>query len=253
VVDVSPAPQFDVVSIKPAPPDVTNWKVQFDPGTMSIQNRSVFQILKYAYDLKSDSQLLSLPEWAKTEHFDIQGKEDEDLAKHLEALPTPQYVALCKQLVREVLKDRFHLAVHSTSIEAPIFSLTVAKSGAKVKPYMATDGKTFRGFLGPNGKLEARGASMHFLADRISAMPEAGGRVVVDNTGMTGEYSWTLRWTPERLGPAQATGGDTSADSADDAPTLFTALEEQLGLKLSRQKGSISALVVDQIERPTAN
>jgi uncharacterized protein (TIGR03435 family) len=251
VTDQSPPPQFEVVVIKKTPPETTNWKQEFNPGLMNIQNRSVFQMVKYAYDLKSDTQLLNLPAWASTEFFDIQGKEDEELIQRLSHAPTPQYRALQRQLVRGILKERFHLGVHETSVERPIYALVVAPGGAKVKPYMPDDGRTFHGQLGPDGKVDARGVSMQFLADRISSLPEAGGRVVVDRTGMAGEYDWSLRWTPENLSAAPPVAGDPTG--GESAPSLFTALEEQLGLKLVRQKGTIPALVVDRVERPTDN
>jgi uncharacterized protein (TIGR03435 family) len=239
-------PQFEVVTIKPTPPDTSNWRIEFNPGMMWIQNRTLRDIIEFAYDLKSDSQLLNAPEWVKSDHFDIRGKEDAELAKKVQEAQREPRRPLLRQLVRNMLEERFHLKVSRKSVEVSVYALVAGKGGTKAKPFDAGDGKHFRGLVGPLGNIEARGASMQLLADRISDMPEGGGRVVLDKTSLPGEFSWTLRWTPERL--------TNVAESNDESsPTLFTALQEQLGLKLESQKSAIEAVIIEHIERPTEN
>ncbi len=239
-------PQFEVVTIKPTPPDVSNWRIEFNPGMMWIQNRTLRDIIEFAYDLKSGTQLLNAPEWVKSDRFDIRGKEDEELAKRVQEGQRDPRRPLLRQLVRTMLDDRFHLKVSRKSVEVPVYALIVGRGGIKAKTSDPADGKHFRGLVGPLGNIEARGASMQMLADRISGMPEAGGRVVLDKTNLPGEFSWTLHWTPERL--------TTAAESNDESsPTLFTALQEQLGLKLESQKSAIEAVIIDHIEKPTEN
>src|SRR5947209_782730 len=196
---VASEPRFEVVTIKPTAPDVSNWRIEFNPGMMWIQNRTLREIIEFAYDLKSETQLLNAPEWVKSAHFDIRGKEDEELAKRVQEAQREPRRPLMRLLVRTMLEDRFHLKVARKSVVVPVYALIAGKGGTKVKAYDPSDGKHFRGLVGPLGNIEARGASMQMLVDRISDMPEAGGRVVLDRTDLSGEFSWTLHWTPERL------------------------------------------------------
>jgi uncharacterized protein (TIGR03435 family) len=240
-------PKFEVVVIRLAPPDATNWRIEFNPGTMRIQNRSIRDLIEFAYDLKSDRQLLDAPSWLTSQRFDIEGKEDEELGKTLETCPLEQRKQLMRQLVRSVLEERFKLQVTEKTAEVPVLALVVAKGGAKVEVTKSADGKTFRGLVGPAGKIDARGASMQLLADRLARTQEAGGRIVVDKTEMAGDYSWSLRWTPDA-----GLSGNPS-DEGEAAPTLFTALQEQLGLKLESRKSEVPAVFIVHVEKPTEN
>jgi len=108
------------------------------------------------------------------------------------------------------------------------------------------------------GELNGTDAPISFLADVLSRQRETGGRVVVDKTGLTGNYDWALHWTPESPAPlfkgADNSSTPESAPAQDTAgPTLFTALEEQLGLKLEAQKGAVDTLVIDSVEQPSEN
>jgi uncharacterized protein (TIGR03435 family) len=239
-------PQFDVVDIRPTAPDTSDWRLEFSPGMMRIQNRTLRDIIEFAYDLRSESQLLNAPEWVKSDHFDILGKEDAHLAKKVQEAQREPRRPFLRKLVRTLLEDRFHLRVSIKSIEVPSYALIAGKGGTRVRPYDPADGKHFRGLVGPLGNIEARGASMQALADRISDMAEAGGRVVLDKTNLPGEFSWTLHWTPE-MPP------DAGQSNDENYPTLFTALQEQLGLKLESLKSPVEVVVIDHIEKPTAN
>jgi uncharacterized protein (TIGR03435 family) len=236
-------PKFDVVVIHPSSPDDTNWRMELNPGTMRIENRSVRYLIRFAYDLHSDTQLLNAPAWLESEHFDITGKEDETL----ETCPLEERRRLMRLLVRGILEERFRLQVNQSTAEIPVLALVVAKGGSKIKPAQPADHKTFRGIVGPPGKLDGNGATMQLLADRLASTPEAGGRAILDKTQMPGEFSWSLRWTPD-------TGSTSSpSDDVNAPPPLFTALQEQLGLKLESQKSTMPAVSVTHIEQPSEN
>ena len=243
-------PAFEVVTIKPAAPDDSNWRMEFNPGLLRIENRSVRDMVEFAYDLKSDTQLLNASGWMVSQHFDIQGKEDEALAKALQDGPIAEVQALRRQLVRGILEERFQLRIQRKTTELSAFALVVAKGGSKVTPFNADDGRKFRGRVGPPGKVDARGASMQFLADYLSSRPEASGRVVLDKTGLIGDFDWTLRWTPQTFGAAAP---EPAATDADTPPNLIVALQEQLGLKMESGKYPIPTLFIDHVEKPSSN
>jgi uncharacterized protein (TIGR03435 family) len=242
------APAFEVVTVKAAAPDDTNWRIEFNTGLLRIENRSVRDMIEFAYDLKSDTQLLNASGWIVSQHFDIQGKEDEALVKALKSGPAEQTAALRRQLVRGILEDRFHLRVQIKTTELLAFALTVAKSGARITPFNPEDGRHFRGHVGPAGHVDGRGTNMQLLADYLSGQPETSGRVVLDKTGLTGEYDWSLRWTPQNF----ASNPDANAEP-DTTPNLLVALEEQLGLRLMPGKYPIPTLFIDHVDKPTEN
>ena len=249
-------PKFDVVLIKPSQPDDQRRGLNFNPGKLTVRNLPMKEVIKFAYGLKSDSQLLDSPEWVNSERFTIEATEGEALGTSLDKLPLEDRIGVFQKLVRQMLADRFHIVTSTRSTELPIFALVIAKGGPKVEPASPGrpgEARNFRGWQshGP-GIVEGSAATTELLASIVSRMPETDDRVVVDKTGLPGEYDWTLRWTPQSLTRAN-TGFSMEAPEPDSGPTLFTALQEQLGLKLVAQKGIVEALVIDHIDWPTAN
>lgn len=214
----------------------------------------------FAYDAKSTSQISGYPDWVSSAVYDIDAKEDETTTAALEKLPPDERVRQVRRMVQALLGERFHLRVSHRTSEIPVYALVVAKGGPKLKPSTAAPmgnetphaGERPRGggfFRGGPGELHCDGATLDFFASGpLSQLPETDGRVVINKTGLTGNYEFTLKWTPEGSGPAgQAPPPDNSG------PGLFTAIEEQLGLKLVSQKGSVETLVVESVDRPSAN
>jgi uncharacterized protein (TIGR03435 family) len=168
-------------------------------------------------------------------------------------------------MVQALLAERFQLRVSQRVKEIPVYALVVAKGGPKLKestarpmsndtPHAGEVLSRGGGFRRRPGELQSDGATLDFFASGpLSNMPETDGRVVINKTGLTGKYDFTLKWTPES-GAAVfggAAGGAVAADNS--APGLFTALQDQLGPKLVSQRGSVETLVVESIDRPTAN
>lgn len=248
------APVFDVASIKPADPDAHGSSIMTDKiGGLSATNISLRAMITMAYGIR-DFQLTGGPGWVGTERYDIIAKPERvvntaeppdirDMTDDQRKVRDEQW----KQRVRSLLADRFGLIVHEETKEQQIYILSVAKGGPKLT-VVTTPGDR-QGISGNRGRTQGFAATMSLLAGNLA---NAVGRPVVDNTGLTAKYDWVLQWTPDA-----AAGGpeaQESAPSADNSgPTIFTALQEQLGLKLESAKGPVENVVIDRVDHPSAN
>jgi uncharacterized protein (TIGR03435 family) len=163
-------------------------------------------------------------------------------------------------MMLNIITDRFKLAYHRETRTLPEYALVVAKSGPKLEEFKATtdeNGKPRGNWMKMSGaSLTADGIDMpsftRMLANRI-------GRPVVDKTGLTGKYSFKLEWANEPHdgegpgGPPHEGGPGGGSASGDTGPSIFTALQEQLGLKLDSEKGPVEVIVIDHLEQPAAN
>ena len=227
---------YDVVSVKPhSPGDRT---MAFGPTPVGYHNVNVTLLLliQSAYKLTLPDQIAGLPGWTSDARFDVEAKMDDATLAEFRKLPPEQQGEERRLMLQAVLAERFKLKVHHETREQTIYQLVVAKGGCKVK--RSPDGEPQRMMTG-NGKIILQAMPIGNVADNLS---DEAGRIVVDKTGLTGNYDLTLKWTPE----AQRT-----ADNG--GPSVYTALEEQLGLKLVPAKGPVNTIVIDQVERPSAN
>jgi bla regulator protein BlaR1 len=265
-------PKFEVATIKPYAASDNRRMLMMSPGKFSMSGMPIKELIRFAYDLKSDQQLTGSPGWIDTERFDVEAKEDQAEIEAFAKLPPNKVAAQVRLMVQSLLADRFNLKVSHDTRELPVYALVVDKNGSKLTPTtmppiapaasrVPGDGPskppTMRGIrIDGNGQLRGMGAPIEILANMLSREQELGDRLVVDKTGLTGLYDWTLKWTPETPSAAMGISASTaSASPAPDAnaPSLFTALEEQLGLKLEAQKAPVSIIVINQIDHPTAN
>lgn len=262
-------PSFEVASVKPSHSADNRMRIWLSPGKFTVENVSLQTIIMFAYDAKSEAQVSGGPSWIKSETFNIDAKEDDTQAAELAKLPPEQSQGQIRLMVQSLLADRFKLKVSHQMKELPVYALVVAKNGPKLTPSKqqpdsspeepGAQPRMRRGIMmNGRGELQGTDASMSFLADALTRERETGGRIVIDKTGLTGNYDWTLHWTPESPAPIfkGADNGATpeGAPTPDTSgPTLFTALEEQLGLKLEPQKGNVETLVIDSVEQPSAN
>lgn len=260
---------FEVASIKPSRADDKTRSLFMSPGKFTTEAEAIKEVIRFAYDIKSDNQLSGGPSWINSEEFDIEAKEEHLVAENLEKLSFEEQAKQIRLMVQALLADRFRLKVSHQTKELPVYALVVAKGGPKLTetqvppPFRdgtAAPNRGFRGIrmMGP-GQLTGTNINIRLLADILSRQRELG-RLVIDETGLKGNYDWTLKWTPDQGGPMfkGPDGGPPSADTpAPDSsgPSIFTALEEQLGLKLESRKGPIESLVIDSIdiERPSEN
>jgi uncharacterized protein (TIGR03435 family) len=210
-------------------------------------NLSVKDLIQFAYGLP-ESQILGGPPWLDTIMFDIDAKSDPSVDAQLHALSTEQARHQKQLMAQALLADRFHLSTHQETRQLPVFALVVAKGGPKFKPsdLDGTSIGTSTGTAGSRIHVQGSDNTIALLAREIA---QQLGRVVVDKTGINARYDLTLRWTPDDR-PAPMLNGTPDPNAP---PDIFTAIQEQLGLKLVSTKGPVSVLVIDHIERPTPN
>lgn len=205
----------------------TNIRIQ-DGGRLTVINASLKTLVRNAYGILS-FQLASEPAWIDTEMYDIEAKTGS---------PDKITQDQLKSLLQNLLANRFHLKVHWETREGTVYALYVDKGGPKFKenPGPATNDMNTR--KGPGkAKMTGTAASMAILASNLGNQL---GRFAVDKTGLTGAYDFTFEWDP-----------DQAADST--GPSIFTALREQLGLRLESQKGPVEILVIDSAEKASEN
>lgn len=242
----TPGFHYDVVSIKPNN-DVnspTRWRTTDD--SFLANNMSLSMLLVAAYDTRPDL-ISGLPEWVKNAHYDLTAKTDADPAALKRLTPAQRSAMLAN-----VLTERFQLKIHPETKELPVYDLVVVKGGSKLKPnaaVMVADPAVLpKPGMRPGMIMMGRGqftGEAVALSSLINSLANELERNIIDKTGLTGNFDIHLKWTP----------ANTPADAGqpDPAPPLFTALEEQLGLKLIPAKGPVQTWVVDHIDHPTEN
>lgn len=223
-------PQFDVVAIRPSRTGEPGGGMTQIGGGVSVRNLSVNMLIEIAYNLKS-FEISGGPGWVSTARYDIEAKAEGN----------PSFQERLKML-RPLLADRFQLKFHHETRQMRIYSLTVAKGGPKLRSAAA------RGYIRVGrGLLEGKGVTMPTLADLLGGSLD---QRVIDKTGITGGFDIKLQWTPMER-EVDFPDGDSPGDAS--GPSLFTAIREQLGLKLEPAKGPVEVLVIDHIDRPSAN
>jgi uncharacterized protein (TIGR03435 family) len=241
---------FEVASIKPNKSGGGGSSTSFNHGRFTATNASVKNILQYeAYGIP-EIQIQGGPDWLGSERFDIEAKVDDATAEKMGKLGRDERIQLNRQLVQQLFADRFKLAVHWETKEFPVYALVVAKNGPKLEHSKDTGGGT--SISSNNEKLTAKGVTMEKLAQTLTGLTQRElGRFVIDKTGLEGRYDLALTWSPEEGSAAMV---NTSADNSSPLdPSIFTALQEQLGLKLESTKGPVESLVIDHIEQPSEN
>ncbi len=231
--------QFEVAAIHPHIPEPHEhnsiWSSPFD-GNFNAENISVMTLIAWAFEMP-DTRILGAPSWTRTTMFNIEAKADPAVDQQLHGLTSDAGRKEKEKMVQALLADRFHLFAHTETRELPIYILVVAKGGPRLGAIQEKGSSVNTG----RGRIEVQMSnSVAFLADELS---KVAGRDVLDQTGITGRYDLKLQWAPD----------DGAAPAADFGPSIFTALEEQLGLKLEPAKGPVQVLVVDHVEMPSAN
>ena len=217
-------------------------------------------LVEYAYGLRSEDQVSGAPDWAKSDRFEVQARMGEAEIAALEKLDHADKNARLRQMMQALLAERFKLKVHSETKQVPVYDLVVARGGSKLTNaatdtsdhlLKGKDGTPLHGILSwSTGKAVAQGYSAKSLADFLSQPICALGRPVMDKTGLTGTYNFTLDWSPPH--PGVRFSGENDSASPDNSPSIFTALGD-VGLKLQPSTGSIEMIVVDHAEKPTAD
>jgi len=218
-------------------------------------------LLTFAYDVR-DFQLSGGPGWIGSEHYDIVARPDRSAAPEegpvdMRKMSDGEMKTMAEKIrerLRALLAERFQLAVHNETKDAPVYFLVVAKNGPKLEA--AEEGKEGpRGMRMGRGQLTGMSAPMTMLATTLS---NALGRPVQDHTGLSGKYNFKLEWTPDpgqgdKLPGGPPPGVEAPPEPDANGPTVFTALQEQLGLRLESQKGPMQMIVIDHVEKASEN
>jgi uncharacterized protein (TIGR03435 family) len=235
-------PSFEVASIKPNKVGHYSWKNR--PDGLSWTATNVGVLIFDAYGPRLPQQIAGWPAWSESAKFDIEARMDEETAAALQKLQPKEQAEQRQLMVRSLLADRFGLKVHHEIRMLPIYELVVAKGGPKMKESHATETNT-NGI----GRLTAHGMP---TADLTLLLTLSVNRMVIDKTGLPGQYDFELKWTPDSWGPAAEEFSWMLPESVS-GPSIFTAIQEQLGLKLKPTKGPVDVLLIDHIERPSEN
>jgi uncharacterized protein (TIGR03435 family) len=246
--------EYDVVSVRENRSSERNQSVRHSADGLTMTNVGVKQFMIFAFAPRSTNLIVGLPAWADSARFDLAAKLDEDKAAALQKLPPGEQAEQIKFMMQAVLVDRFQLKFHHEDREQPAYALVIAKGGLKLKevdpdklahpPAGYHPGITS---VRPDGQLIADAVSMDVLAKFISIPYGPADRLTVDRTGLTGRYDVTLQWLPDRIPSNQ----DPSAFAS--RASIFTAIQEQLGLRLEPTRASFDTVVVDHIEKPSEN
>jgi uncharacterized protein (TIGR03435 family) len=219
--------RFEVASIKPTPDPPVRTGMFPKPGLLNVGNYTLKRLIAEVYRVKT-YQLVGGPAWIDTDHFDIVAKAP-DGAKFGEMI----------QMLIPLMEDRFQLKLRRETREMPIYALTVAPKGVRMKPAAADEKK---GFSINGTSVQGFKVSMRMLADILGGQLD---RPVRDESGLAGEFAFMLKYAPDAR--------PDDSPTADLGVSIFTAVQEQLGLKLEPRKGPVEIVVIDSAQRPSEN
>jgi uncharacterized protein (TIGR03435 family) len=236
------SPSFEVATIKPSRPEAQGKAFNVQGRTFRTFNTTLTDMITFMYGVHA-TQLVGGPSWMASEKYDLSGQPD---------LPGTPNLNQWKGMVQKLLADRFKLAFHRDKRELSVYTLTVARTGPKMTKNDSDPNGLPALFFRGLGVLPARNANMADLAGLFQGA--VLDRPVVDQTGLAGRFDFTLTWTPDET----QFGGlgvkvPPPPDNAAAPPGLFTAIQEQLGLKLDASKAQVDVMVIDRAEKPSDN
>jgi bla regulator protein blaR1 len=240
-------PAFEVASIKPSDPNDQRFMIGSQPGGRFTANANLKLLIGVAYDVRNH-QISGGPTWMDTAKFEITAKADS-----LAALPPgPANGTQMRLMLQSLLEDRFKLKLHRETRQEQVYELVVPPGGSKMKVAADAGPGGRQGMrMGP-GQLTGTAAPIAIL---INTLSQQLGRSVIDKTGLNGKYDFTLTYTPDagQSGAYGPPGPDVPPPPDPNGPSIFTAIQEQLGLRLESTKGPVDVLVIDRAEKPDAN
>ncbi len=268
--DVDPAATFEVASVRPNELGAQSFVLGFRNGRYTARYHTVKELIRQAYRL-TESQVFGAPAWLDVDRFDVLATTPGTPDSPRGIIPPPVLTML-----RNLLADRFQLKARLETREYPLFALVLARSDGTLGPGLRRKSipcvpravgaigelfgplpavRTQCGGRVDRGLLLSTGGTIGDLVwalSRTELVPGVG-RIVVDRTGLTGTFDIDLRWMPDRPFTDTSQSAAAAPSVVNNEPPLFTAIQEQLGLKLERTKGPVEVLVIDSIERPTPN
>jgi len=276
--NVQPKFEYEVASIKPVirGSGITNLSgrigISDTPDGFIARFATVKMLILTAYAV-DNYQLSGATDWVNSERYDIDAKFDSSAADELQKLSPNDGILARRQMLQTLLAERFNLTIHRENKELQVYSLVVAKNGPKLQEVKLGDADSSKSKGSPasgtgtmvvggsGGQIRGYASTIATLTGMLTTVLH---RLVIDRTGLTEKYDFTLRWTPEE-NPTQPSSGfqgslgaspnglPSTDPSPNSGPSLFTAIQEQLGLKLESTKGPVEFIVIDRIERPSGN
>lgn len=261
----APAYEFDTASIKPNKSNVTSFRPGFTADGYRAEDTNVHSLIQQAYDVQ-DYQLSGISDWMNKERYDVEAKMDPSVADALSKLSPAELKSARQQMLQVLLAERFNLKIHHETKDGPVYFLTIGKNGPKLQDaktrrdtvFQNADGTPALGSIqiGPGtgiggaDKVRAFSFSTKSLGDWLATRIH---RPVLDKTGLTGVYDFTLEWMPDAPQTSSPDAANGVTLPAVPGASLFSALQEQLGLKLEPGKSPIEIIVIDHVERPSGN
>lgn len=241
-------PEYDVASVKENKSGDGHGEYTNTPDGLRMTNIPLKIMIAEAYGINQEF-ISGGPGWVDSTGYDLDAKVAGEDVPELKQLTHKQRMAMLQPL----LAERFHLKAHVEEKILPIYELRVAKAGPKLTPSIPITPSTakpreggaqdsVRAMFGP-GHFEGHGVGISVL---VASLPDVVHRRIIDKTGLTGTYDFDVKYAPED----EHGGGSPDNGTSDQVPSVFTALEEQLGLKLQSSKGPVETLVIDQVEKP---
>jgi uncharacterized protein (TIGR03435 family) len=239
----APPPKFEVASVKPVDQSVVvGVGIGFAQGRFVANSVSLQMLIGFAYDLPNQ-QISGGPKWLDSAYFTIEAKADSSL----QIPPGLAGVVPMRLMLRSLLSDRFKLAIHKETREGQVYELVLDKAGSKLREVGGLPGQLRFG----RGELIGKGASIELLVKQLSPQLEAP---VIDMTGLNGLYDFDLKWVPDlSMTGGRPQGPEASPPPDLSGPSIFTAIQEELGLRLQSARAPIEILVIDHVERPDQN
>ena len=235
-------PSFEVATIKPSKPDEKGNAILVRGGQFSTINTTLLSLVEFAYDLQAN-QIIGGASWMSTDKYDLVAKPD---------APGAPSDKQWKGMLQKLMADRFQLKFHRQNKEMSAYVLTVAKNGPKLTKSDGDPNGLPGLFFHQLGQLYVQNATMGDFTQLMQAV--VLDRPVVDQTGIQGRWNFVLKWTPDESqfgGMGVKVPPPTNA--ADAPPPLFTAIQEQIGLKLEARKAPVDVIVIDHVEQPSPN
>jgi uncharacterized protein (TIGR03435 family) len=282
--------EYEVASIKPYKPGDSSGRIMMGimnaPDSLTASGVTLQMLVQIAYGVQS-YQISGGPDWVNTDRFEIDAKMDGSVAEALAKLSNDDRNLARQHMLQALLADRFKLTIRRETKELPVYTLIIGKNGSKLKEAtpeeIAASTQAGRGTPpapgatrggggggrrgpGPGGVMmtAGRGGTRSMTGQAVSiaiivrTLSQALGRPVLDKTGLAGMYDYTLEWTPDdnqlQAAPGSTVNGQAAPAPADqNGPNIFTAVQEQLGLKLESGKGPVETIVIDHVEKASDN
>lgn len=224
---------WDVISVKSNHSLNPSSFMRWNADGIEFRNMTLHGLLLNAFEVRSESQITGYPGWVNSEHFDIEAKMDADTAAAYRVLKGTANDDQWHAFMQQILDERFDMKFHIEKRELPVYDLVVGKHGLKLNESAKDENGSSS--MGP-GKYTAHRMEVGNLAFSLSGTV---GRVIIDKTGLTGRYDVDLTWARD--------------NEPDSGPSIFTALQEQAGLRLLPSKAQLNVVVIDHLERPSGN